>query len=376
MKYALKLAILLPFLLWSCGGSKTEESIPELIRPVKYQEVGVSGGKNTFSFSGIAQSGQEARLSFRVSGTIRSLNVKLGDRVRRGQVIATIDPSDYTIQAEQATASKKGSDASLKSSETQLIIARTNYERIEKLYESNSVPLSEFEQAKSNYETAQSSYEAAKTQVTSTEKQVEAAKNQVNYTRLTAPFNGVITTVNAEANEVIGSGSPVAVLSSEAEPEVQVGVPENLISNVKKGQKVAIRFSALEDQTFEGVVQEVSYAAGTSPTYPAVIRIKNASDDIRPGMASTVTFNFGKADEKQFTVSPIEAIGEDSDGNFAFLLQKTDQSLYVVKKQTVEVGALLPDGFEIKSGLKPGDLVATAGLSTLLDSMKVKLITQ
>ncbi|MEO1436480.1 MAG: efflux RND transporter periplasmic adaptor subunit [Bacteroidota bacterium] len=373
MKNVLKLGFL-TLLIWGCGGKQTVEELPDLVRPVKYGKVLRSGGKNVHTFSGLAQSGQESKLSFRVAGTIRTLNVKLGDRVRRGQVIATIDPTDYTVQAEQASASKKGSDANLKSAETQLIIARTNYQRIEKLYESNSVPLSEFEQAKSNYETAQASFEAAQTQVTSSEKQVESAKNQVAYTRLTAPFTGVITAVNAEENELVGSGSPVAVLSSEAEPEVSVGVPENLISKVRKGQEVDIRFSALIGQSFKGAVQEVSYAAGTSPTYPAIIRIKGASNEIRPGMAAEVTFNFSKATEKSFVVSPVQAVGEDAEGNFAFLLEPASGEAYTVKKQAIEIGQLLPGGFEVKSGLKEGDLVATAGLSTLLDSMTVKLI--
>ncbi|MEM6380507.1 MAG: efflux RND transporter periplasmic adaptor subunit [Bacteroidota bacterium] len=373
MKYTIKI-LLLTLLVWGCAGKQETKQLPDLIRPIKYGEVIRSGGKNVHTFSGVAQSGQESKLSFRVAGTIRNLNVKLGDRVRRGQVIASIDPTDYNVSAEQAVASKKGSDANLKSAETQLINARINYNRIEKLYESNSVPLSDFDQAKSNYETAQASYEAAKTQVTSTEKQVEAANNQISYTRLTAPFNGVITGVFVEENELVGSGSPVAALSSEAEPEVNVGIPETLISKVKRNMPVAIQFSAFEGQNFQGKVEEVSFAAGNSPTYPAIISIKKPGEGIRPGMAADVTFNFSADTSQSYLVSPVQSIGEDADGNFVFLLEPVETEKYLVKKQAIKVGELLPDGFEIRSGLQEGDLVAVAGMSILLDSMKVRLV--
>ena len=194
--------LLLPIilmLLTACGGNEdVQENTEPTLRPVRYQQIGFSQDQAQHTYTGVAQADQLSKLSFRVAGTIRSIAVKLGDRVRRGQLIATIDPSDYSIQAEQATASEKGAVANLQSAETQLINARSNYNRIEKLYENNSVPLSDFEQAKSAYESAQSSYEAAQTQVTSAEKQSQSARNQVSYTRLTAPFDGVITAINVE----------------------------------------------------------------------------------------------------------------------------------------------------------------------------------
>ena len=364
-------------LIISACGEKKEETTTSILRPVKYAAITKSGAGEMHTFSGVAQAEKEAKLSFRVAGTVRTMNVKLGDRVRQGQLIATLDPSDYSIQAEQASASQKGSEANLKSAETSLIIAKANYQRIEKLYENNSVPLSEFEQAKSNYETAQSQFEAAQTQVLSSQKQTQSARNQVNYTRLVAPFNGVITAINTEANELVASGNPVAFLSTISKPEISVGIPENLIARIKKGQKVGIKFSALLNQSFKGTVQEVSFAAGNAPTYPAIIRIDNPSKEIRPGMATSVTFNLGEEGGTEFLVTPIKAIGDGTDGNFAFVLQATDDNgTYQVKKQSVQIGDLLPGGFEVKAGLNEGDLVATAGIKSLLDGMQVTLLEE
>ncbi len=362
------------FLLVACGGGKEEVAQQVVYRPIKFAKVTNASAHTIRSFTGIAQSEKEAKLSFRVAGTVRSLNVKLGDRVRQGQVIATIDPADYSIQADQAVASQKGAEANLKSSENQLIIARSNYQRIEKLYENNSVPLSEFEQAKSNFETAQSQYEAALTQVTSAQKQSQSARNQVKYTQLIAPFSGIISSVMIEANEIVGSGTPVAILSAITKPEVNVGIPENLITQIKKGQEVDIRFSVLPDATYQGTVQEVSYAAGNSPTYPIIIGIDNPNETIRPGMAATVSFDLGAKDASNALVCPVKAVGSDAKGNFAFLLEQSGDGIYKVNKQSIEVGDLLANGFLVKAGLEEGDLVATAGLKSLLNGMEVKLI--
>ena len=87
--------------------------------------------------------------------------------------------------------------------------SKATYQRIEKLYENNSVSISEFEQAKSAYELAQASYQASLAQANASGKQVESAQNQVNYSSLMAPFPGVITMVNVEENELVGSGSPI-----------------------------------------------------------------------------------------------------------------------------------------------------------------------
>ena len=361
--------------LQACGGESTEVQTQQL-RPVRYGTISHSSGKDVHYYSGVCQASTETKMSFRVSGTIRNLAVKLGDRVRTGQLIATLDPADYNIQAEQAVASQKGSEANLKSAETQLIVARANYYRVEKVYENNSVPLSEFEQAKSNFETAKASFEAAQTQLLSSDKQTQSARNQVKYTRLLAPYSGIITAINAEENEIVASGNPVAVLSAEDNPEIQVGIPENIIARIKNGMKVGVTFSVLPNQRFAGTIREISYAAGSSPTYPAIVRIDNPTDQIRPGMASNVIFDLGSTakDQPSYLVSPVQAIGEDENGNFAFVLEKADSAAYVARKQKVEVGALLPDGFVVKEGLKEGDMVATAGLKSLLDGMKVGLM--
>lgn len=375
MNYQLLIFTTLLFVLLSCS-SKEKEATKEIIRPVRYGKVIKTGGTETHTFSGAAQSSKAVDLSFRVAGTITSLKVKLGDEVRKGQVIAIIDATDYSIQYEQSVANKKSAETQIKSAETSLITTKSTFERVEKLYENNSVPLSEYEQAKSAYEGAKSQYDAAKAQVTASERQVDASRNQVAYANLKAPFSGVITRLNVEENELVNSGTPVAELIAIGDPEVNVGLPEIFINKIKKGQNVKISFSVLPAQAFEGVVSEIAFSSVNSSTYPVVIQIKNPTKDIRPGMAANVTFNFDeKAVAESFLLAPVKAVGEGTEGNFVFVLEKEGEQ-YVAKRRLVAIGQLLGQGFEIKEGLQEGELVATAGLQSLLDNMRVRLFEE
>lgn len=380
--------IIIAVLFSAC--SNEEKAVQETLKPVKYEKVSLASSQGNHTFSGVAKSEHETKLSFKVGGTVSAVNVQLGDRVRKGQLIASINPSDYSIQTEQAKAQKQGAQANVKSAEanmksanSQLINARSSYARVERLYENNSVSLSDFEKAKSGVESAQAQYNAAKsqydaaiTQVTAADKQVQAAANQVNYTRLVAPASGVISAVNIEANEIVGSGKIVAVISSEGQPEVEVGVPEVLIAKIQKGQRVIVRFSAASDHVLIGTVDQVAYASGDSPTYPVIIKMDETTKEIRPGMSANVTFLMDEDIAKDpVLMVPISAVGEDADGNFVFVLSPQKDSVFTVEKRRITVGELLYDGFEVK-GLKENELVATAGIKTILDGMKVRLLNK
>ena len=383
------LMLLLVALSFTACEEKLEEKVKR-IRPIQYSKIGPFSGVETHTFSGVAKAQNETNLSFKVAGALSSVNVKLGDRVKKGQLIATIDPVDYNIQTSQAVSQKEGSVANAQSAqanadaaEAQLINAQATYDRVAKLYENNSVALSEYQQAKASldaaqaqYDAAQSQVEAANTQISTANQQLLAADNQISYTRLLSPITGVITDVLVEANEMVSSGSVVATVSSIDRPEVEVGVPEVFINKIERGQKVNITLPVSPDQTFEGLVEQVAYASGNSPTYPVIVEIDKSVEEIRPGMAANVTFLFPKRDAatQADIIVPVDAVGKDSQGNFVYLLQPKGDDLYAAEKKIITIGNLLPGGFELVNGLKEGDLVATAGLNSLMNGMEVKLL--
>ena len=135
--------------LWvGCG---SEPQVAEPIRPVKYAEVRPASAVQSQRFAGTAKAGVEAKLSFRASGLIESISVKVGDRVEAGQRIAALDNRDAVLAHQRAK-------ATLENAEVQKANAQSRLIRVRQLYEANNVSLAEYEQAKNGFASATSSY--------------------------------------------------------------------------------------------------------------------------------------------------------------------------------------------------------------------------
>ena len=366
--------ILLLSVLVGCS-NKEEIRTEKSVRPVKYAKITQGSQSSVQSFSGVAQASKEAAVSFKVNGTLSKIYVKVGDQVKRGQLIARMDATDYSVQYDQSVAQLKSAETQIKSAKAQLVNARSTYDRAEKLYENNSVPLSEYQQAQSALEAAASQYDASIAQVEASKAQVASARNQVSYAQLKAPFTGIINAVNAEENEMVAAGNPVALLSAQVKPEVMVGVPEIFIANIQKGRDVEIAFSQPLNKSYAGKVTEVGFSTGGGATYPVTVEIVKPDARLRPGMAADVIFDFGasKTSTSIPLVAPVASVGEGIDGHFVFKLSPKGDG-YQAVKQKITIGPLVADGFEVSEGLSEGDLVAVAGLKSLLDGMEIKLL--
>ncbi|MFW5831860.1 MAG: efflux RND transporter periplasmic adaptor subunit, partial [Prolixibacteraceae bacterium] len=237
MKTKIQLFVLGTLLLAGCGEKEEKE---EVIRPVFYQEVAKSSTQNVRSFSGVIQPATEAKLSFKVGGLIENVSVDMGDTVKRGTVIARIDDTDYRINYNKA-------EASLKNAEAQLAAAKSAFSRVENLYVNNNVSLSEYEKAKTQFESAETMVKTARSLL-------NAAQNQLDYTVLRAPFDGVVSSVMAQENEMTGAGRPVVVFAALNNLEVKTAVPENIISQISRGQDATVRFSTFPEKTFRGII--------------------------------------------------------------------------------------------------------------------------
>jgi len=347
--------------LAGCG--REEKSAPPPLRPVRTQQIFASDQARERSFSGIAQAGMETRLSFKVAGTIEALNVALGDRVQAGQAIARLDATDYRLQAEEA-------EASLHRQEAQQRNASAAYDRIRGLYESGHGSLGELDEARAAFESAEAS-------VRSAEKALAAARNRLDYTRLNAPQAGSIAQVAVEEGENVNAGQVVALLSSGDRLEVQVAVPELLINRIREGSAVGVRFDAAPEQRFAATVTEVGVASGaTATTYPVRVKLDELDEELRPGMAAEVAFSFPAEAGGERIVVPPQAVGEDRQGRFVFVVEADGAEEGTARRRSVEVGDLTREGLEILSGLADGDLLVTAGVNKLTDGRRVRLTSE
>ncbi len=152
--------------LVSCSG--TEETAKEVIRPVRYQQVFSTSGEHTRVFSGVSEAAAEARLSFRVGGIVMAIDVKEGDRVKKGTLVAALDSSDALLQYEKTL-------SALKKSRVYKETAKSNLKRVRGLYENNNVSLSEYEAAKEKYANANATFNADKRNADLQKKELNAS---------------------------------------------------------------------------------------------------------------------------------------------------------------------------------------------------------
>lgn len=358
----IQLSMMLPALsalvLGACSGD--EAPPPELIRPVRYVQVFATGGGRERSFSGAAQAGLESRLSFKVSGTVRRIAVKVGDEVGKGSVIAELDPTDYQLQLQDA-------EASLAQAESQARNARANYTRVQQLYENNNA-------SRADLDAALAQKQSAEAQVESITQKAELARLQLRYCTLTAPVAGSIASVDVEVNENVSVGKPIVMLTGGDVPEVEVAIPEILITRVREGDDVRVSFDAIPDETFPATITEVAVAAvGFATTYPVTVRLSRPDERIRPGMAAEVTFQFENGGATERILVPPVAVSEDRRGRFVFTVEPREGDIGVARRRDVTVGELTSDGIEITDGLTDGDLVIVAGVSRIEDGLQVRL---
>ena len=359
--------------LWGCGESPQLETDPP-VRPVRYIVLEAGELDRGRTFSGTAEAQKESILSFKVPGTVKSIPVKVGDRVKAGDLLAELDKTDLTVKLESARAGLKASQADAKSAQTRVYTAQSDYQRVQNLYENANVSLSEFERARGDYETATAQLQAAKSRINTENAKLKAARNQLQYTRLVAPFAGIINRIAVDENEEVASGAPIVTLSGLGNLEVRVNVSDLYIAKIDKGMPCTITFPALPGTEFKGAVTEVPYAASDAPTYPVSIGIQTGDDRLRPGMAAQVRFFFDTEAEAAGLRVPADGVGEENGENFVFVIVPGPEDRGTVQKRVVSIGELTEDGFLVKEGLAAGEMVATSGMQLLMDGMAVKLL--
>ncbi|WP_068475298.1 efflux RND transporter periplasmic adaptor subunit [Saccharicrinis aurantiacus] len=355
------LAMLVLVIIISACGNK-EKKKEEVIKPVRYEVVAKMNAQKVRSYSGVASASNKIELSFRTSGIVSVLKAKIGQRVKKGDLLMRLDNVQAQLTYEQSI-------SALKSAQSAMNTAKSSLERSKALYEKGSHSLSEYETAKNNFQNALDKFESAK-------RKKDIDQSQINYGYIYAPKSGVLAAVDISLNETVGSGQVVAILNAGDDVNVLVGLPENVINNVALGMTTEVEFSSVTGRTFTGSVIEVSpIVDSNTSTFPVKIDINKPIESIKPGMVANVTFTYGSDSDSGSNqlVVPVKAVGEDGNGNFVMCIQTSDNKIGIVKKQNITLGELTNNGFIVLKGLEEGQLIATAGLQTLLNNQKVKL---
>jgi RND family efflux transporter MFP subunit len=338
-----------------------EEPAPpqEVVRAIKTMTATEVASGRVRKFSGVVQATDTSSLSFRVPGNVKSVKADLGDRVKKSQVLAVLDTAPYQLNVEAAQAELKDTEAVLKEK-------ATSVERQRALFNKGWVSKAALDQAVSGFESAKSKVEFARAKL-------NIVRRDLSHTTLKAPFDGFIATKTVDPFVEVASGQVVFEVHAEGALEVQVDIPENLISQIKVGVPAQASYPTLPNMSSEGRVTQVGKSARTANAFPVKVGLTDPPAELRPGMTARVAFVFDQGDERVAYLVPLSAIapGEEPGHGYVFVF---DPETSTVVKTPIRGRAGRDNLVVIYEGLQAGDVIAVAGVSFLVDGQKVKLL--
>jgi RND family efflux transporter MFP subunit len=343
-------------LILALTACKKEEKVaaPE-IRPVRTVTVEPQEAGETLSLTGDIQPRYQADLGFRVNGKILERPVDVGTQVKKGDLLARLDPQQYRQDFEVAKAAVAAAEAEETRSEGQ------EYRQRELLKNGNTTRV-QYDQALKTFKTAQAQLDSARA------RHIQAEEN-LGYTDLKADNDGVITAIGADPGQVVSAGQMVVRLAQPSEREAVFNVAEAILKNPpRKDPTVDVNLVSNPDIKTVGRVRYISPQADpTTRTYTVRVSLPGAPPQMRLGanVTGSVTLNQGSS----ITI-PGSALFQ-KDGKPAVWLVAKDGT---VQLKPITVERYQGDAVVIGSGLTQGDVVVTGGVQKLLPGQKVRLM--
>lgn len=231
-----------------------------------------------------------------VSGTIKHIYVDFNSIVKKGQLIAQIDPATFEAQVEQAKANLLLAKANVEKVEAVLLDANRTMDRNRGLFSRNLIARSELDTSETNYEAARAQVNAAKAQVAQAEAALRYAETNLRYTRILSPVDGVVVSRNVDVGQTVAASFQTPTLFNIAQDltkmQIDTNVDEADIGKVRVGQDVEFTVDAYPEITFKGRVSQVRNAPITIQnvvTYDVVVKVDNPELKLRPGMTANVS---------------------------------------------------------------------------------------
>jgi len=335
--------------------------------------------ENTFQVAGEFIPFQQVELHGKVAGYIRHINVDIGDRVRAGQVLATLDVPELMAQVQGADAGVRQSQEQISRAKSDVLRAQANYEaahsQAERLQQAAKarpglIAQQEIDDALAKDRAAAAQVEADKSALSATQQQLGVAQAQhqqysslAAYSRIVAPFSGVITWRYADTGTLIQAGTsnagsaPVIKLAQVDILRLRLPVAESVAPFVRVGDPATVRVDAI-GKTFSGKVTRSASALDTATrTMQVEIDVPNKDRHLTPGMYAEVTLNIAHTGES-LTV-PVQAVDQTATP-FVLLVGSDNRVL----KKSVRIGVSTPMRVEIVSGLNQGDRIIALNLSS------------
>jgi HlyD family secretion protein len=231
-----------------------------------------------------------------VSGTIKKLYVDFNSRVKKGQLIAQIDPATFESQVQQAQANLLSAQANLEKAQTALANDKKTFDRNKELLSKNLIAQSDLDTAETNYQSDKAQVASAKALIEQAKASLDYAKQNLAYTRIVSPVDGVVISRNVDVGQTVAASFQTPTLFTIAQDltkmQIDTNVAESDIGVVKLKQEVDFTVDAYPDTTFEGKVWQIRQAPITVQnvvTYDVVIQVNNRDLRLMPGMTANVS---------------------------------------------------------------------------------------
>ncbi len=319
-------------LLISCGNDDKSTQTKQTAIAVSVNSPSTGQG-STLSLSGKIEAVNNAKLSTRMMGYVNKINVEIGDKVRKGELLVSINNSELQAKLAQVNAKITEAQAAFNNAEK-------DYKRFKNLFEENSASQKELDDVTANFEMAKARLEAARQM----KNEVQA---QFAYVNIRAPFSGVITNKFAEEGDMANPGMPLVAMEAPGAFEVRATVPESEISSIEEGTEVDVNIKSI-GKTLQGVISEVSASAkNTGSQYPVKISLEDTGDEIRSGMYVSVDIPMKQKTGSERVLIPSEALVHR--GELTGLYTVSSQNTALLR--WVRIGKTYGDQVEVLSGL-------------------------
>ena len=354
LTWALALVGLSLFMLAACSSEpRTVSAAPEVVHGVQLLTAQRAKVPDWLEAVGTLQAAQTSQLSSQITGNIVEMRVKEGDRIHRGEVLAVLEDAQPQAAVQQATAAERAAAQEIVAADSDYSLAEATFKRYQDLYNKKSVSPQEFDEIKAREQAATARRQLARAGLAQAQAALAQAQTTLGYTRVRAPFDGIVTEKRADPGTLASPGMPLLVVEDQRRFRLQSSVDEGEIHLLKLGQAVPVTLDSLPGVQFTGRVAQILPAADPA-SRSFVVKIELPSDArLRSGL-------FGRANivrgQRQAIVLPRSAL----------LDRGQLQGIYVVGADQVATVRYITLGktdgqqMEVLSGLQGGERVVAA----------------
>jgi RND family efflux transporter MFP subunit len=302
---------------------------------------------------------EELNLSFRVAGRLTALLIKIGEEVKKGQMLAKIDSTEFKLKINDIARKLEESEAAVR-------MAKKNYERYEQIQKKapGTVSQADINRSRDALEKHQISFKKLM-------EERESALKQLNHTDIRAPFDGLISNLFADNFQTVKPEQSIIAIQNISRFRLVVDIHEDLINSVKKSNSIRVHTSAFPENDLNAEIKNVSLKpAETYRTYSVLLESEpNPGLKLLPGMTATVKIKISVPGQKVSTVAV--STSQDKSKSYVWMI---DQKAHTVSKQEVTLQQLDESSVLITEGLKPGELIVANNVNLLKEGQKIKFV--